>query len=169
MNSKEFAVKLATYYKEPLVVDGKPNIKLTFLEKWLNENDFDLSAVFDEIILKYVPTSISPFPLIPHIRDIIEIDPKDEASVVASSIIEALSRGTTANLSSVALEVIEREGGWAFLSSVVMADDITTWQAQLRDLARGMIKRKDISKLQIDNNVAIEIIRKLAETKKLEV
>lgn len=90
MNSKEFVVKLGAYYREPLLLDGKPNIRLITLEKWITASGITpdkLALMFDKIILNFIPTSINPCPLIPHIVDICEIQTTEKAkSELAQSV-----------------------------------------------------------------------------------
>jgi hypothetical protein len=98
MKNREFIVKLATYYREPLMVDGKPSIRLSVIDSWITKQRFseaDLDVMLDEIILGFTPTGINPFPLIPHIIEICEIETTDKnklelARTVADDIIWAV-------------------------------------------------------------------------------
>lgn len=82
MKAKEFVIKLASCYKESMVVNDEPNIRLTTLEAWITKNgysDSQIQDMFDKVILGFIPTSTNTYPLIPHIIEICEIETTDKS------------------------------------------------------------------------------------------
>jgi len=162
MNAKEFSVKLATYYREPLLIDTKPNVRLLAIEQWILKESFNeqqLSVMFDEIIMGFRPTGINPFPLIPHIIDICEIETTDKskaelARTVADNIIHAAinigcgedgcKERAKAYIGRLGIDVVKRiYGKWRITCNYIQNGNLETIRAQLRDSIVAHINRTE--------------------------
>lgn len=162
MTPKEFVIKLAAYYKEPMIVNSEPNTRLTTLETWLYKEKFEpekINLMFDEIIIGFRPTGINPFPLIPHIIDICEIETTDKnkaelARTVADNIIWAvLNIGCYEEgcrdkaykyIGCLGVEVTKRiYGSWHIVCNCINDGNIETVRAQLRDSIVAHINRSE--------------------------
>jgi hypothetical protein len=163
MDAKEFSVKLAIYYNEALTKNDQPNVKLVMLEKWLGDGKFtaeQLTVMFNRVVISYTPTAINPFPLIPHIISICEIQTTDKsktelARTIADKIIKTYSTGdynydggyakVKSILGDLAYDIVSHVyGNWYHFSEAMQRNDQTeTTRAHLRDSALAYINRKE--------------------------
>jgi hypothetical protein len=164
MTSSQFITLLSRTYNEPMVVDGEQNLKLKFIKKWLDD-DFagkDLNPIAELVIKNFVPTSVNPCPLIPHIRAIINQDKDtdiDIAKEIADKIINAVGKfGYTMPKSAeeyvgdIGWQVVERYGGWTRFSQELITDQLEIVRAHLRDSSLTLI-RKNKNKEKIDKAI----------------
>lgn len=161
MNGSEFITVLSETYGEPMIKEGKPNIKLKFIKKWLEEN-FDnqkLDQICERVIKRFIPTSVNPCPLIPHIVEICELETSEKskaelARVIADRVINAVmtigtnEQGCTARATEIVGElgmtiVKETFGSWYHLGQLFDDTAIGTLRAQLRDSALAYINRAE--------------------------
>ena len=73
MNYGEAVTKLAMYYDEPPFIDKKPNIKLTVLHDYFEDNFIEgdrIGQFVDYVIRKFEPTSAHRFPVLARIEEL---------------------------------------------------------------------------------------------------
>lgn len=92
MNNKEFAVSIASYYREPLIVDNRPNIRVSAIEQWSKQfNSKSLEIMLNKVIQSYIPTATSPCPLIPHIINICGIQTTEKSKLeLAQAVVDRI-------------------------------------------------------------------------------
>jgi len=160
MDSREFVKRLAYYYNEPIEKAGKPNIRLTYIIKWLEEeiNPNNYESLLNKVISEFEPTGVNPMPLIPHIARIAgkgtaEKDKQDrwdaEAKEVISRIVYAIAKIGYVNpdrarvyVGELGWKIVERRGGWEAICGIE-EKDLTSFTAQCRDLAKSILYRVD--------------------------
>lgn len=105
-------------------------------------------------------------------------DEMDAARAVSSRIIEAISKIGYVNpgkardfLGDLAWTVVQRMGGWANLCEIVTAENLTTWQAQLRDNALSVSRQAAAGTLNVPQGLpehpslrALEMARNSTKT-----
>lgn len=75
-----------------------------------------------------------------------EMDPEQHGVIVANEIVGAISHCgpyRTPKLSGVAMQVIDMEGGWQTLCELVTNDNLGTFKAQWRNLAKALAGRQN--------------------------
>lgn len=161
MNNKEFVVKLGTYYREPLLLEGKPNIRLITLEKWITASGItpeQLSVMFDKIILNFIPTSINPMPLVPHIIQICELQTTEKsklelARTIADRIINAVltigcreqgSKDKAYNyIGDLGIKVVKSIYGSWYSCCQIDNESVEVMRSHIRDSAVAIINRME--------------------------
>lgn len=160
MNTKEFILALATYYKEPLMIDGKPNMRIVCTERWIESSRFNnLDKMLDMIVSRFIPTSTNQFPLIPHIIEVCEIETTDKAKAelartVADRIIWAIlnigyrEQGcrdkAQKHIGDLGWRVINQcYGKWLCICEIAERESVEIMRSHLRDSALAYINRSE--------------------------
>lgn len=152
MNKKEFMLKLAAYYKQPLKVEvpdwdnpGKmkmvPNPDLEITHKWLKSkelSDEKLEAFLTKVFLSYTPTGVNPAPRINFLETLLH----GSAEVRAERAWESLKR-----LSSMDSYVFEDLRIQQVIES--MSQDIHRFVNWKDNIEQGVWCKKEFIKLYI--------------------
>jgi len=183
MNSSEFITILSETYNEPIIKDNKPNIKLKFIKKWIEETfkQEQLEIILEKVIKQFKPTSINPCPLIPHIEDIVYKDKPDyevESKEAATRIIGAVVKFGQYNeteaekyIGTLGWEAVKRYGGWQHICQITEYDNNTTFYAQLKESIKSLYLRqvrgkKEPPSLPQENPKLLELIKNTEVYKK---
>lgn len=183
MNSKDLIALLSENYNEPLVrPDNQPNLKLKFIKNWLDKEfgNIDLSDIAEKIIKNFVPTSVNPCPLIPHIKAILDQGQDTEldlAREIADRIINAVGTiGYThpdrakKYIGDIGWEMLsENYGGYIRFSQELLSDKVEITRAHLRDSAILALKRNARGEpISAPVNRGIDLIKRIAVTKSIK-
>lgn len=158
MTPLEFSVAIATYYREPLTLNGKDNLRITAIEKWAGQFT-DLDRMLARLIERYIPTSISPCPLIPHIIDICEIVTPEKSRIelaraVADRIVwavlnigcreEGCRDRAVKHIGELGINIIKNSyGKWTYVCEESERGSIEMLRSHLRDSALTYISRAE--------------------------
>ena len=146
----ELMILLCEQYRElPLNANGTQNIRVKTLGEWFdkNINTTDYSGIFSKIVSEFKPTATVSFPMISHVREILNINPdkekKEEAQNIADRIIEAVNKCGYNNpdaarkyIGELGWRVLhEGYGNWLSFSTKLLSEQVEITRAHIRDSA----------------------------------
>jgi len=160
MTGLEFIAVLSETYGEPIIKDGKDNLKLKFIKKWADGfTPAELDTVIEKTIKGFMPTSTNPCPLIPHIIDICELDTTEKsktelARTVADKTIHAVMNigFREAGCRVMAHKFIgdlgwrvvyDMYGEWRMACETIEKESVEVTRSHLRDSALAYINRAE--------------------------